>query len=213
MVPPCSREQETINQWFLVKGDDAMMSCQRLSLPAGKCYLLIAAGLLVLGRNKPVQLPDVDGKIKVTSTAFKNEETIPKIHTADGKEVSPPLQWTGEPKDTKSFVLICHDPDAPGKTWFHWVIFNLPPDVHEMKEGIPHGKYGPSGATQVKNDSGDIGYGGPGPPPGKPHRYYFTIYALDKRLDLHEGATKEQVLAALKGHVLAGGQLMGKYGR
>src|SRR6516225_10199557 len=92
----------------------------------GNLTVLWLGVALAMGcRSAPPQLPDVDGRMNVTSTAFANEETIPKKYTADGQELSPPLQWTGAPKETKSFVVICHDPDAPGKTWFHWVLYNL----------------------------------------------------------------------------------------
>jgi Raf kinase inhibitor-like YbhB/YbcL family protein len=151
--------------------------------------------------------------IELTSTAFREGETIPKPYTGDGKDQSPPLRLGDPPAGTKSYVLIADDPDAPRGTWVHWVLFNLPAETRELKEGVPAEKTLPSGAKQGTNDFKKIGYGGPSPPPGKPHRYFFKLYALDTFLDLEPGATKEQVLGAAKGHVLAEGQLMGKYGR
>jgi Raf kinase inhibitor-like YbhB/YbcL family protein len=148
-------------------------------------------------------------KIELTSTAFREGDTIPKQYTGDGKDVSPPLQWGEPPAGTKSFALICDDPDAPRGTWVHWVLFNLPAEQRELTEGAP----AEGGARQGKNDFGNLGYGGPAPPPGKPHRYFFKLYALDRLLDVAAGATKEQVVAALQGHVLAEGQMMGRYGR
>jgi Raf kinase inhibitor-like YbhB/YbcL family protein len=151
--------------------------------------------------------------IALTSTAFPDGETIPKKYTADGANVSPPLQWKGVPQETKSLVLVCEDPDAPRKTWVHWVLFNLSRDVTELPEDVPPQEELSNGAKQGKNDFGKIGYGGPAPPPGKPHRYFFKLYGLDTVVALPAGATKDNVQAAMKAHILAQGQLMGTYGR
>jgi Raf kinase inhibitor-like YbhB/YbcL family protein len=152
-------------------------------------------------------------KIELSSTAFGEGATIPKQYTEDGKNVSPPLRWADPPMETKSFALICDDPDAPHGTWVHWVIFNLPAGQREPDEGVPTQEELTSGARQGKNDFGKIGYGGPAPPRGKPHRYFFKLYALNTMLELAPGATKDQLIAAMKGHALAEGQLMGQYGR
>jgi Raf kinase inhibitor-like YbhB/YbcL family protein len=152
-------------------------------------------------------------KLELTSTAFREGETIPKQYTGDGKNVSPPLRWSEPPQGTNGFALICDDPDAPRGTWVHWVLYNLPADQRELAEAVPAQDVVGGGARQGKNDFGKLGYGGPAPPPGKPHRYYFKLYALDKLPDLAPGATKEQLVAAMKGHILAEGQLMGRYGR
>jgi Raf kinase inhibitor-like YbhB/YbcL family protein len=151
--------------------------------------------------------------IEITSTAFRDGETIPKAHTGDGKDLSPPLTWNSLPGGTQSFALIADDPDAPRGTWVHWVLFNLSAQTQKLAEGVPVQKELPNGAKQGTNDFGKIGYGGPAPPPGKPHRYFFKLYALDTVLNLPAGATKDQVTVAMKGHVLAEGQIMGKYGR
>jgi Raf kinase inhibitor-like YbhB/YbcL family protein len=151
--------------------------------------------------------------LQVTSSAFRDGQAVPKQFTADGKNVSPPLQWGDPPDGTKSFALIAEDPDAPRGTWTHWVLFNLPADKRSLEEGVPAEGTLPGGARQGSNDFGKLGYGGPSPPAGKPHRYYFKLYALDAELNLPPGATKKQVLAATEGHVLAEGQLMGTYGR
>lgn len=151
--------------------------------------------------------------MKLTSSAFQEGETIPKPYTGDGKDVSPPLRWSDVPAGTKSFALICDDPDAPVGTWVHWVLFNLPADRTELPEGVPTDKVVLGDARQGTNDFKKIGYGGPAPPRGKPHRYFFKLHALDTTLDLKESATKKDVEAAMKGHVLGQGQLMGKYGR
>ena len=151
--------------------------------------------------------------MQMTSPAFADGEHIPVNHTADGTDKSPELRWGGIPPNTQSFALVCEDPDAPRGTWTHWVLFNIPADKTTYAEGVPTDKQLPDGARQGKNDFGKIGYGGPSPPKGKPHRYYFKLYALDTKLDLPAGATRQQVLDAIKGHVLAEGQLMGQYGR
>jgi Raf kinase inhibitor-like YbhB/YbcL family protein len=152
--------------------------------------------------------------MQVTSSAFQEGTALPKQFTGDGKDVSPALRWTGAPTGAKSFAVICDDPDAPRKEpWVHWVLFNLPADQQDLVEGVPAKEVLPSGARQGKNDFGNPGYGGPAPPKGKPHRYYFKVYALDTMLDLKEGATKSQLEQAMKGHILAQGQLMGTYAR
>ena len=151
--------------------------------------------------------------MQLTSIAFTEEGNIPKQHTGDGKDISPELQWSGAPSGTKSFALICDDPDAPRGTWVHWVIFNLPADANHLPENTPPHRTLANGAKQGTNDFHKIGYGGPAPPPGKPHRYFFKLYALDTMLNLPDGATKQHVEAAMKGHILGEAHLMGKYNR
>jgi Raf kinase inhibitor-like YbhB/YbcL family protein len=150
--------------------------------------------------------------IELTSAAFQPGATIPKQYTGDGADHSPPLRWSEPPAGTKSLALICDDPDAPRGTWVHWVLFNLPGQTRELAEGVPMTETLGNGAEQGKNDFGKIGYGGPAPPKGKPHRYFFKLYALDGSVDLPAGATKAQLVEAMKGHILAEGQLMGHYG-
>ena len=151
--------------------------------------------------------------IQITSTAFNEGGVIPEKCTCDGRDISPALKWTCAPADAKSFALISDDPDAPMGTWVHWVLYDLPPGTTELPENVEKSQYLPNGAKQGINDFRRLGYGGPCPPPGKPHRYYFKLYALDKMLDLKPGATKNDVLKAMQGHVLAEGQLMGTYQR
>jgi Raf kinase inhibitor-like YbhB/YbcL family protein len=152
--------------------------------------------------------------LQLTSTAFQEGEAIPKPHTGDGKDTSPPLRWTDPPAGTKSFALICDDPDAPRGTWVHWVLYNLPANTRELPEAVRARETLEAGARQGRNDFSKIGYGGPAPPRGKPHRYFFKLYALDTILSLAPaGATKDQLLAAMKDHVIAEGQLMGRYSR
>jgi Raf kinase inhibitor-like YbhB/YbcL family protein len=152
--------------------------------------------------------------MEITSSAFEEGATIPKQYTGDDRDISPPLHWSGAPGNTQSFALVCDDPDAPRKEpWVHWVLFNLPADTHELPEAVPASATLSDGAKQGKNDFGKIGYGGPAPPRGKPHRYYFKLYALDSMLNLKESATKQELEHAMKEHIVASGQLMGTYGR
>jgi Raf kinase inhibitor-like YbhB/YbcL family protein len=163
-------------------------------------------------RKDPLAPDPGVASMQLTSTAFKEGDTIPKDYTADGKDVSPPLAWSGQPNNTKSFALICDDPDAPRGTWTHWVLFNIPASRHELPEGVPVEREVLDGARQGSNSFKKLGYGGPNPPPGKPHRYIFTIFALDTQLELQPGVAKQEVEKAMKGHILAEGKLMGKFG-
>ena len=150
--------------------------------------------------------------IKMTSSAFTEGARIPTKYTCDGGDASPPLKWTGVPQDAKSIALIADDPDAPGGTWVHWVLYGLPPDTAELPEGLPKTDELPSGARHGVTDFGRNEYGGPCPPPGHgAHRYYFKVYALDTEIGLKAGSTKQDVLKAMKGNILAEGQLMGTY--
>jgi len=152
------------------------------------------------------------GKLALTSTAFKEGETIPKKYTCDGPDISPPLEWESAPANTGSLALIAEDPDAPMGTWVHWVVYDIPPNVSELAENIPPEKTLPDGAVQGKNDFRNIGYGGPCPPSGT-HRYYFRLYALDTKLNLPPGSTKFDLVKAMQGHIVSEAQLMGKYSR
>jgi hypothetical protein len=151
--------------------------------------------------------------IQLTSTAFAEGKPIPAKYTCDGADVSPPLKWSSVPEGTKSLALISDDPDAPVGTWVHWVIYNIPPDATELAEGVPKSETLTNGATQGMTDFKRVGYGGPCPPQGGPHRYFFKLYALDTTLSLKRGATKQELLRTMEGHILAEGQLMGTYQR
>lgn len=150
--------------------------------------------------------------MKVESAAFDEGAMIPRQYTCDGEDVSPPLTWTSAPDRTESLAIICDDPDAPMGTWVHWVLFNIPKDTEELMENVPPRDSLPNGAIHGTNDFRKLGYGGPCPPSGT-HRYYFKLYALDTKLDLEPGVTKEELLKSMEGHVLAEGQLMGRYAR
>jgi Raf kinase inhibitor-like YbhB/YbcL family protein len=150
---------------------------------------------------------------QLSSNAFANGEMIQKKFTCDGSDLSPPLSWKNPPAATQSFVLIMDDPDAPVGTWVHWVLYNLPANVKELAEGQEKREQLANGASQGRNDFRKIGYGGPCPPPGKPHRYYFKLYALATKLGLEAAATKADIEHAIQDHVLGQTELMGRYGR
>ena len=149
----------------------------------------------------------------LTSTAFAEGAAIPAKYTCDGVDFSPPLAWNEAPAATRNFALFADDPDAPAGTWVHWVLFNLSGIVHALPESVAKAESVLAGALQGCNDFKRIGYGGPCPPPGKPHRYRFTLYALDGPLALDAGVTKTEVERAMRGHILAQVQLTGTYGR
>ncbi len=171
---------------------------------------ILAALSTLLVSGNPAPAAD---KLEVSSPAFGEGKTIPKKYTGSGNDVSPPLKWGKVPAGTKSIAIICDDPDAPKKVWVHWVLFNLPAETKELSEGVEKKKTLSSGAKQGKNDMKKIGYNGPYPPRGKAHHYHFKVYALDKKLSLKAGATKKKLLAKMKGHILAEGQLIGTFKR
>jgi hypothetical protein len=177
--------------------------------------LMLAGMMLLMGTacstgdvERPIPTAaDIPGgtDMHLTSTVFDHEGTIPSRYTCDGRDVSPPLALSDVPAETASLALVMDDPDAPGGTWDHWVIFDIPV-LTDIPEDV--GALGIGGV----NSWGRVGYGGPCPPGGT-HRYFFSLYALDAELGLAEGATKTEVLEALAGHVLAEAMLMGRYGR
>jgi Raf kinase inhibitor-like YbhB/YbcL family protein len=151
----------------------------------------------------------------LTSGAFAAGGAIPSRYTCDGADGSPPLAWSGTPAGTVTLALIADDPDAPSGTWVHWVLFNLPAATEVLPEGVPKTEHpdGLGGALQGRNGFRRIGYGGPCPPPGRAHRYYFRLYALDAALPLKAGASREDVDRAMHGRVLAETTVMGTYAR
>jgi Raf kinase inhibitor-like YbhB/YbcL family protein len=148
--------------------------------------------------------------IQLTSSGFSEGATIPAKYTCDGEDASPPLRWASLPVGTHSLALIADDPDAQGGTWVHWVIYGIPASLSELPEGLPKTETAANGARQGTNDFRRIGYGGPCPPRGAPHRYFFKLYALGSDIQLEPGATKQALLDAMQGHILAERQLMGK---
>jgi len=157
--------------------------------------------------SQPAKEATVSAKMTLKSPAFGPNEAIPRKYTGDGEDTSPPLSWSGAPAEAKQLALIVDDPDAPAKTWVHWVVWNIRAETKE----IPAGSV-PPGALQGRNDFGRPGWGGPCPPSGT-HRYFFKLYALDALLPLPSGASKAQLEEAMKGHVLEKAELIGLYRR
>ena len=166
----------------------------------------IIAGALVVMVAATAAFAAEAARMKITSSAFQNGGNIPSKFTCDGSDTSPLLQITGAPSEAKSLVLIADDPDAPSGLFTHWLVWNIPPQTNSIVEGSA-----PKG-VQGTNDFGKSGYKGPCPPAGT-HRYSFKIFALDRELDLRSGAKRSQVDAAMKGHVIAQGEIVGRYAK
>ena len=181
------------------------------------CFFLTIC--LMAGSGETLQAKDQNNakikrgeSMKITSSSFNHEDMITAKYTCDGQNISPPLSWSGAPEKTKSLALICDDPDAPAGTWVHWVFFDIPATVNSLQEKVSRQEEIAGLGKNGKNSSGRYGYDGPCPPGGT-HRYYFKLYALDTMLNLKAGLTKEELLKAMKGHVLEEVQLMGRYKR
>ena len=151
--------------------------------------------------------------ITVTSTAFSAGTSIPVKFTGQGNDISPDLAWSGAPPSVKSYVLVCDDPDASGRTWVHWTMWNIPPLTTSLPAGVASDATLADGSIQGVTSFGRHGYGGPMPPKGNAHHYYFQMYALDTSLTLNTSASRAQLDEAMRGHVLSQGQLMGTYQR
>lgn len=176
---------------------------------SGNLLALIGVALLGSSTARP---QSTDRKtMKIESQAFQADGMIPTSYSCDGQDTSPPLSWDAPPEGAQSLALIVDDPDAPGRTFVHWVLYDIPPETQQLPEGVGS-ESTPGGGIQGKNDFGNIGYGGPCPPSGS-HRYFFKLYALDRQLGLDTGATKAQLEAAMSGHILATAELIGRYSR
>ena len=153
--------------------------------------------------------------LSVRSSAFSAGAAIPKKHTCDGADLSPALSWSGAPAGAREYALVCEDPDAPSGTFVHWVVWGIPAGTQELPEGAGNASRPslPAGALQGRNGFGSTGYRGPCPPPGRPHRYFLRIFALDGAVTLREGASRGELDRAMSGHVVAQGEVAGKYGR
>jgi Raf kinase inhibitor-like YbhB/YbcL family protein len=167
----------------------------------------------VAGAAVAVHTERHEAVMQVTSKLISPGAEFPKRNTCQGEDVSPPLAWAGAPANTQSFALILDDPDAPVGTFTHWLVWNLPAATTELAENLPKTPQLPGGGAQGRNDFGKVGYGGPCPPPGKPHRYYFRLFALDATLAVKPGAGRRELERALEGHILARGELMGRFAR
>jgi Raf kinase inhibitor-like YbhB/YbcL family protein len=154
---------------------------------------------------------ETDMALLMTTMAFENGGAIPKEFTCDGEDVSPALAWTEPPAGTKCLTIIMDDPDAPAGTWVHWILYDLPPATRELGKGVAKDRQFSNGARQGRNDFGKIGYNGPCPPRGRPHRYFIKLYALDVKTNLKAGATKSDVERAMKGHILAQAEVVGHF--
>jgi Raf kinase inhibitor-like YbhB/YbcL family protein len=151
--------------------------------------------------------------LTISSPSFTNGGDIAKKFTCDGADVSPQLSWNDPPAGTQTFALLVDDPDAPVGNWNHWVLWNLPPSLRGLPENVAKDAHLPDGSHQGHNDFGKFGYNGPCPPAGRPHRYFFKLYSLDAKLELKSSAGKRELESAMKGHVLAQTDWMGRYGR
>ena len=176
-------------------------------------FVLFAAGFLLL-RRQFVSPANVQARpsLQLTSTSFASGAAIPPKYTCDGADVSPSLAWSAVPATAKSFALVLHDPDA-SVDFTHWIAYDIPASVHDLGEGASNDGAMPQGSSEGVNDFRRLGYGGPCPPPGNPHHYTFLLYALNTDLNLHAGATREQLDSAMQGHIVAQGQLVGLYQR
>jgi hypothetical protein len=151
--------------------------------------------------------------LKISTPAWKPGEKIPRKYTCDDEDLSPPLVFDGAPSGTRVFAMVCDDPDAPVGLWVHWVIYNIPGTAAGLKEGIPTDPKLGDGSLQGTNSWDRVGYGGPCPPPGKPHRYFFKLYALDAPLSASPGLTAKLLEDAVRGHVVGKAEMIGIYGR
>ncbi|HXB58559.1 MAG TPA: YbhB/YbcL family Raf kinase inhibitor-like protein [Candidatus Acidoferrales bacterium] len=182
----------------------------RINLP---WVAILFTSLLCSSCSNDVQ-PSAKGdvtKINVTSTAFEDGQPIPEKYTGQGDNVSPPLQWSDAPQQTKSFALICEDPDAPSGTFTHWLVYNLPPTTISLDENVPKGQSMVYGFLQGKSDFGNVGYGGPAPPAGKVHHYIFKVYAVDIVLLLQGGGDRSDLVSAMNSHIIGEGELTGTF--
>ena len=188
------------------------MGIYRRKLVSG--LVICAAAVCVLATTGSVMAPpEKHRKMELRSDAFKDGQPIPSRYTCDDRNISPALAWTGAPTGTRSLALIVDDPDSPTGVWTHWVVFNIPGDGSGLAEDATKSKTDNANFIEGSNDFKKIGYGGPCPPAGKLHRYYFKVFALDITLDLPPGASRQAVEAAMTKHILAQGQLMGTYQR
>lgn len=169
--------------------------------------ILIVVGWVLLFKGGEIMA------LELKSPAFENNDFIPDKYTCRGENISPPLNWSGVPEGTKSFALICDDPDAPRGDWVHWIIYDIPAETSNLSEGIKSQKILPDGSKQGMTDFRETGYGGPCAPPGPPHRYLFKLYALDAVLNFKTALTKSELLKAIEKHIIEQTKLIGKFQR
>lgn len=192
-----------------------------LSLLAGTALLLACGPARPTSSAGPRNLLAGQGRqqavgatvFALSAAAFADGGAIPSLYTCEGADLSPALSWKDVPAGTRALALIADDPDAPVRTWTHWIVWNIPPQATLLPEGAPQVEALDNGARQGLNDFKRLGYGGPCPPPGKQHRYFFKLYSLNVRLDLEPGATRGELEAAMKDHIVAQAVWMGTYRR
>ena len=185
----------------------------RLTLATALMALVGLSGCGSEQEQPPEDSPDW-AKLELSSMAFSEGQPIPKKHTGEGADVSPPLSWSGLPEGTQELALICDDPDAPRGTWVHWLIYGIPATATGLPEDLSGTDWREGGMVEGTNSFGNNGYGGPMPPPGDgKHRYFFKLYALDSKLALEPGLDKQSLEKAIRGHILGKGELMGTYRR
>jgi len=185
-----------------------MEVCPRIStlVMAAMCVVLLCGSVSVVAQGGAMVFT-------LSSPDFSNGQEIPKKFTCDAGDVSPTLSWSGPPAGTISFALIADDPDAPAGTWTHWILYDLPVATKNLPESVPKVDVLTTGGKQGRNDFQKIGYGGPCPPPGKPHRYFFRLYALDEAVNLKPGIGRADVERAMQGHILKVAEWIGTYKR
>jgi Raf kinase inhibitor-like YbhB/YbcL family protein len=187
------------------------LGLKRIGVFAAVFLSCLLASVLLWRRTEPVH-GQARASLWVRSSSFSGGGAIPSDHTCDGADLSPPLQWQSAPAGTKSFAIVVDDPDTP-TDFTHWLVYNIAPGVRELLQNASTHAASHQGAAEGRNDFGHSGYEGPCPPPGKPHRYVFRVYALDRFLDLPPGATRKQLDAAIVGHIVSQGQIIGIYRR
>jgi hypothetical protein len=187
---------------------EVMMELATVSLAMCILAFGVFAGGSAFAQNDP-EMPVVELKTE----AFEHEKPIPAKYTCEGEDISPDLAWGELPEGTMELALICDDPDAPVGTWVHWVAYGIPADTSSFVEAFPTDEQTEAGILQGENSWGRIGYGGPCPPKGKPHRYFFKLYALHKELGLKPRVDKKTLEKAMEGHIIGYGELMGTYAR
>jgi len=191
-----------------------LVSISLLMLPAFACRdARTPDGVKALAAEGRGMKGDGATALAVSTAAFSPGGAIPKSYACDGADRSPEVSWSPAPAGVQSFVVIADDPDAPRGTFTHWLVWNVPAQSRGLPKDVPKDETLRDGARQGRNDFWHIGYDGPCPPPGKPHRYFFRLFALDAKLDLGAGANRDALDRAKKGHVLARGEVMGTYGR
>jgi Raf kinase inhibitor-like YbhB/YbcL family protein len=176
-------------------------------------FLVLLAVTTVAQQTDPSMNHGGKAKFVLTSTAFAQGAEIPAEFTCKGADTSPALEWQGAPAQVAVFALITDDPDAPDGTWVHWVAWNLPPSAHSLPADVPKQPELNDGTRQGRNDFQRVGYSGPCPPPGKPHRYFFRLYALNRKVELAPGATRAELDAAIKNYIVAEAEYMGTFHR